>query len=85
MPNYDYQCIKCGHTFEQFQRMDDRDLPTKEPCSECGETSSIEIKIGCPSIGDSVRLGLTKPDGGMKEVLDKIQKATGQKFESKFG
>lgn len=83
MPCYDYHCTKCGHAFEQFQKVDDRDIPTKESCSECGE-KAIEIKIGNPAIGDSVRLGLTKPDAGMREVLDKIQEKTGQKFNSKF-
>lgn len=29
MPNYDYQCLNCGHTFEEFQKMTDQLL------SEC--------------------------------------------------
>lgn len=32
MPNYDYECTKCGHTFEAFQKMTDAKL-TK--CPEC--------------------------------------------------
>lgn len=84
MPNYDYICRDCGNVFEQFQRMDDRYEPTRKPCPSC-QKKAVEIKIGNPAIGDSVKLGLTKPDKGMKEVLDKIQKNTGQKFDSKFG
>ncbi len=26
MPNYDYQCQECGHTFEVFQKMSDAKL-----------------------------------------------------------
>lgn len=32
MPTYDYQCGKCGHRFEVFQRMNDR---PKRTCPEC--------------------------------------------------
>ena len=35
MPNYDYQCEKCGHVFEVFQRMNDSKLEDcpKDDCS----------------------------------------------------
>ena len=33
MPTYDYQCEKCGHRFERFQKMSDSPLKT---CPECG-------------------------------------------------
>lgn len=32
MPTYDYECTKCGHTFEAFQQMSDKPL-TK--CPKC--------------------------------------------------
>ena len=32
MPNYDYECASCGHTFEAFQKMSDKHL-TK--CPKC--------------------------------------------------
>ncbi len=34
MPNYDYQCEKCGHHFEVFQSMNDAKL-TDCPQAEC--------------------------------------------------
>ena len=34
MPTYDYECTKCGYTFEAFQNMSDEPL-TK--CPECGK------------------------------------------------
>ena len=34
MPNYDYECSACGHTFEEFQTMTDKKL-TK--CPKCGK------------------------------------------------
>jgi len=35
MPNYDYQCEKCGHIFEVFQRMSDAKLENC-PVENCG-------------------------------------------------
>lgn len=32
MPTYDYQCTKCGHEFEKFQKMSDKPLAK---CPEC--------------------------------------------------
>ncbi|MBU2491234.1 MAG: zinc ribbon domain-containing protein [Bacteroidetes bacterium] len=32
MPNYDYQCLSCGHVFEEFQKMSDELL---KECPQC--------------------------------------------------
>jgi len=32
MPTYDYQCLECGHSFEEFQMMSDKPL---RKCPEC--------------------------------------------------
>jgi len=32
MPNYDYECIKCGYTYEVFQQMTAKKLTT---CPKC--------------------------------------------------
>jgi putative FmdB family regulatory protein len=34
MPNYDYACSACGHTFEAFQMMSAKPL---EKCPACGK------------------------------------------------
>ena len=33
MPTYDYECAKCGHTFDTFQSMSEAPL---KKCPECG-------------------------------------------------
>ena len=43
MPTYDYECIHCGHAFEEFQRM------TAEPlsaCPKCGKAVKRLIGAG---------------------------------------
>ncbi len=75
MPIYDYQCRSCGKIETKNLKISDRDLPTKEPCSECsGEV--IKVMLGAPAMGDAIRLGITRPDGGMKEVLQKVHERT---------
>lgn len=38
MPTYEYQCAKCGHTFEQFQSMKD------EPLKKCPKCKKAAVK-----------------------------------------
>ncbi|MDI6606623.1 MAG: zinc ribbon domain-containing protein [Candidatus Omnitrophota bacterium] len=33
MPTYEYECTKCGHSFEAFQKITDNHL---DKCPECG-------------------------------------------------
>ena len=33
MPTYDYKCLECDHTFEEFQKITENPL---ENCPECG-------------------------------------------------
>ena len=79
MPTYSYKCEKCNHEFEQFQSMANMHLPTTEPCPSCqGEGTVIKTIGGAPSLGDPVRLGIRKIDGGFKEVLQRIHAANGK-------
>ena len=39
MPTYEYQCIKCGHRFEVFQRIVD---PPVKDCPKCDAKGSVE-------------------------------------------
>ena len=34
MPTYDYECAACGHAFEEFQSISDKQL---RKCPECGK------------------------------------------------
>jgi putative FmdB family regulatory protein len=79
MPTYSYQCQKCNHDFEGFHRIADMHLPTTQPCPSCqGEGTVIKTIAGAPAMGDPVRLGIRKIDGGFKEVLQRIHAANGR-------
>lgn len=73
MPFYDYECNNCEHKWEEMQSMTNIDIPIAQPCPQCGVQNCIIRICHSPPIGDPVRLGIIKPDSGMREVLKKIQ------------
>ena len=73
MPVYDYKCDSCGSYHTKNLSIANRAMPISEPCPSCGEVGNITQQIlGAPSVGDGVRLGIRRPDNGMREVLQKI-------------
>ena len=49
MPTYDYECVKCGYTFEHFQSMLDEPLKTfKDPegCSHLKKGGEVRRLLG---------------------------------------
>lgn len=71
MPLYDYHCTECNHTFTEKFMIADRKKPEGEPCPSCN-SHTINLRIGTPGVGDSVRLGIRTHDDGFREVLSKI-------------
>ena len=70
MPLYSYECKSCKNFFEDSFRISERAIPTETPCDECkGEVVQVIMGI---TIGDPVRLGITKPSSEFKEVLTRI-------------
>ena len=80
MPLYEYQCSGCGATFDKFSSIADRNIPTEEPCPQCGE-NKVTQKIGVTPLADPVRLGRIKAPEGFRDVLRNVKKNTyGSKF-----
>lgn len=72
MPTYEYQCEKCEHYFTKFLSIPRMLEPEGEECPNCSEKAVKKVMFTAPTLGDPVRLGITRPDGGFKEVLQKI-------------
>ena len=49
--------------------------PLAEPCPECTSEETITQQPTAAAIGDSMRLGIKRPDAGMNEVLSRIKQA----------
>jgi len=73
MPTYEYQCSACEHYFTKFLSISEMKTPESEACPNCGENKVEKVMFGAPSFGDPVRLGIRRPDGGFKEVMQKIE------------
>jgi putative FmdB family regulatory protein len=43
MPTYEYECLKCGHNFEAFQKITDEPL---NKCPKCGNKVKRLISSG---------------------------------------
>jgi len=72
MPTYEYRCPKCGHEFEEFQKITSK---PEAPCPKCGATAERLLSAGAGLvfkgsgfyITDYKRAGEKKPaDGGGK-------------------
>lgn len=74
MPLYDYECRECGVVFEEQLLIADRKAPTEKPCFKCGE-GKIDLLISPVTLGDPVRLGVTKPGAEFNDVMQKIKAA----------
>lgn len=71
MPIYEFSCKKCNHVFDEMLSMNEYDLPLSQPCPSCQATDSVNRHWGtAPSIGDPVRLGITKPPQGFKDLMN---------------
>lgn len=42
MPTYDYKCIKCGNTFEQFHGINEK---LQIACPKCGSIAQKQISL----------------------------------------
>ena len=74
MPTYEYECRECNHQFESFQWVENRNLPTKEACPECGAKKVKQGFFTAPSMGIDDNHRIDKPHnvGGFKETIQKI-------------
>lgn len=70
MPTYKFKDNESGEEFEKFMSISAREDYLKQ------NPHITQMVNGSPSIGDPVRLGLRKVDGGFKEVLQKIHSTT---------
>jgi putative FmdB family regulatory protein len=79
MPNYAFVCESCDHKFDKILSVDDRDLPTKEPCPSCKSKKVFKNwQASAPTLTMDATLTPSKVVGSQfKEVIDKI-KSSGQ-------
>ena len=77
MPFYDYKCKECGHTWDEQQTVNARNVPRYNPCPECGSSENIILVIGKVNVGDPIQLGVKKPPRDVQERLAQINRNAG--------
>ena len=84
MPNYDYKCVYCDNVFEKQRFIKDRNAPIDCPkCFVYGTSHLIFSKA--PTIGDPVKLGLTRPRSDVVDKLKDIKKKVhGSEMQSRY-
>ena len=68
MPTYTFRDKNTDEIFDKIMSWDARQKYLEE-------NTNLEVVMGAPVMGDSVRLGIRKNDDGFREVLSKISKA----------
>lgn len=68
MPTYTFRDKNTEEIFDKIMSWDARQKFLEE-------NQNLEVIMGAPAMGDSVRLGIRRTDDGFKEVLSKISKA----------
>ena len=68
MPTYTFRNTETEEIFHKIMSWNSREEYLKE-------NPNLEVIMGAPAMGDSVRLGIRKPDQGFNEVLSKIHAA----------
>jgi hypothetical protein len=68
MPTYTFFNKDNEEIFDKLMSWNSREAYLKE-------NPNLEIIMGAPARGDSIRLGIKKPDQGFNEVLSKIHTA----------
>ena len=68
MPTYTFRNTETEEIYDRIMSWNSREEYLKE-------NSNLEVIMGAPAMGDSVRLGIRKPDQGFNEVLSKIHAA----------
>ena len=68
MPTYTFRNKDTEEIFDKIMSWDSRQKFIEE-------NPNLEVLMGAPAMGDSVRLGVRKNDDGFREVLSKISKA----------
>ena len=63
MPTYDYECKKCGHTFEETLKISDRNAPTESPCIQDMNVQQTKHMSFAQACGGEVKQIIVKASG----------------------
>ena len=82
MPTYDYKCKACEHAFEEIHLIEDREVPTKNPCPKCGKKEIFKSWAGVtPALAADTTLTPDKKTGGQwSEMMGRVKKGLPKRY-----
>ena len=72
MPLYEYRCESCGHVFDEFLSVSDRETPIQAQCPKCYKMT-VRMNFGTPPIADPIRMGRIKAPESFRDLLRHIK------------
>ena len=87
MPNYNYECKKCQHAWEDLQTMANSDVPTKKPCPKCKGRKCVQKSWSdcTPKLGADHKLTANSATGGRwNELMNRMKSTTPASCHHKF-
>jgi len=87
MPNYNYECDKCGKLWDEIHSISERDLPTTKPCPHCNKRECVRKSWAecTPGLGADWTLTPDKATGGRwSEVMNKIKRGMPKRQQKRF-
>lgn len=75
MPFYSYHCDACDKDFDEMLSMDNRDVPLKNPCPECGKKGKVRkafVEAPRMSIDWNHRIDRPHNVGGFSDAIQRV-------------
>ena len=67
MPNYNFKNTITGEEFTEFMSMKDKDNLLEQ------NKDIIQMLSAPPGFGDSIKMGMKKPDDGFRDILRRVK------------
>jgi putative FmdB family regulatory protein len=76
MPVYQFACTKCNHVFDQYLKIEERELPTKDKCPNCKKKGvQRDYNNFSQTIGSDATLTPDRATGGRwNELMGRMKK-----------
>jgi len=77
MPNYDYTCQRCQHSFDRLLSIADRETPITQPCPKCSKRGVERVFKTAPVGGVDKTLS---PGSNFKEMMHKVARGVPERY-----
>jgi putative FmdB family regulatory protein len=85
MPNYEFICEDCGHSFCRLLSIDNRNTPLDEGCEKCNSKSiNKEYSINPLILSDNTMTANKKTGGQWNELMSKMKSGMPKRYHERL-